>query len=1044
MNPHAWIYVATARTYTKRDVENLAVAVRDEIHAAGRYVSAADVIALVRQRLNVARFDDLRVGRPHEIPALKELTELENKVFCFIQVFMNHHSIVTLFELDEELCAAEAVKTYSALRLGPLLKHPLVVKGFAPPPSLTAPPAITSADVGIALRAYQRQQRTGTDHRPVEVHEFVRWLAVQRRVADPLELCIKIHAHGVGLYLKTFGAVECAQRSKEAEFHTKLTQQIKTELALEQEKATEAAHLNRDARRRQLEEAVRRQIAEAQAQPVEEVEVMSFVRRWMTECNDTLTSRAAVAQRMQDELVKSLTRVKAQQECFVYNKALAVLCKLIVSYLRGYRACLSARQLSAEKLFEEAMRKAPQAPPEAAPQAPRTAGGNAQLTTSVPVMSTAPDHDQAQAQPAEEADVLTFMRMWTSVCNDPTATLDSVARQMQETVIDSVRLPKKWATNLSQAGSVLILCKAAVSYLRGQRSLLSTDQNSLAERLQATTENPPVPVPVTSTSAAGRDELEQADVLAFVRMWTPFCVDASIPRASIAQQMRASLVTVLMLPKNRVAALAENGLILVLCKIGVSYLRGRRTILSMRHGQVPQDANEHPDKASAAGETAKNEASTSLAVAACGSQPPTPISALAAVALEPAAAGPSSDEVLEEVERRAGGEPSALGLAALASLEQAVCAHFHARSWECLGLGFSFLAFLATHTERRGSAAGDALGPAEGERIVSAGPAAGLAGGCREERRGEEKQGPSPSAASAPKRPPPPEALGSCRHLQPADVDEGQENAATAAAQAEPFKAGGGSMARTHPPQASADADAGGGFTCDSSAQRGEGPGELETLGARLPGGDGLGSGGPGRHGAGEAGGDRDGGAPHRQAWRRTADRKDSAPCPLERLALQDPGSVAVVSAEDIVERLRDAVPSSIRIPREGRRAMAIGRWGEELVWRFLRASLPAGTHVEWVNGAGETGAPFDVRVREAGGRETLVEVKSTAALAMGKELCHITPAQLCLAEKARARFWIVRVYGAGSVERVRLVQVEDPVRLWRQGAIRLGLFRDP
>eukprot|EP00741_Cyanophora_paradoxa_P009246 tig00001416_g8956.t1 len=464
-----------ARTYTKREVANLAAAVRDELHGAGRCVNAPDVINIIRTRLNVARYEDLCVGRPYEIPALKELFELENKVFCFIQTFMNQRPIVTLWEIEQEVCAAEAVPNYAALRLGPLIKHPLVIRGFSPPPSLTAAPAITSADVALALRTYLNSRKWGEK---VDTPEFVRWLAIKRQVADPLELCIKVH--GVGLYIKTMGDVDRALRSKIAAFNKDLTSQANKEEAQEKARAVEAVQQARDARRRQLEADVHRHIAVAQAQPVEEEDVLAFVRTWMTASNDPAASRASVAEQMQKALSlllqhQSSANSKKRASSSSGSGSLAVLCKIAVSYLRGYRASLSARKLPPGQLFDAA--------------------------------------------------------------------------------------------------------------------------------LQSTSQSAPSSVSSGAGATAGSD-----------------------------------------------------------------------------HGGR---------------------------------------------ALETAAAGPSADEVLEEVERRAGGDPSALGLATLASLEQAICVHFHARTFECLGLGSSFLAFLAAHPERFGPARASA--PEADDWCASGGAGGGTA-----------------------------------------------------------------------------------------------------------------------------------------------------------------------------------------------------------------------------------------------------------------------------------------------------------------------------
>ena len=113
-------------------VEKLVEALRDRLAKDGQHVSVSQVQLGVCRHFGVGRFTDLRVGYPNEIPALENLQKLESDVYLRIHTYVQCRAIGTLKDLEGDLAEAQEVSSFDKLRLGPLLRHPLVLKHFQP------------------------------------------------------------------------------------------------------------------------------------------------------------------------------------------------------------------------------------------------------------------------------------------------------------------------------------------------------------------------------------------------------------------------------------------------------------------------------------------------------------------------------------------------------------------------------------------------------------------------------------------------------------------------------------------------------------------------------------------------------------------------------------------------------------------------------------------------------------------------------------------------------------------------------------------------
>lgn len=61
-----------------------------------------------------------------------------------------------MHEIEKELCLLNSIDSFEQLNMGPILKHPLVLKFFLPPSTLIAVPEVTTVDVIHALHEYRK------------------------------------------------------------------------------------------------------------------------------------------------------------------------------------------------------------------------------------------------------------------------------------------------------------------------------------------------------------------------------------------------------------------------------------------------------------------------------------------------------------------------------------------------------------------------------------------------------------------------------------------------------------------------------------------------------------------------------------------------------------------------------------------------------------------------------------------------------------------------------------------------------------------------
>jgi hypothetical protein len=126
------------------------------------------------------------------------------------------------------------------------------------------------------------------------------------------------------------------------------------------------------------------------------------------------------------------------------------------------------------------------------------------------------------------------------------------------------------------------------------------------------------------------------------------------------------------------------------------------------------------------------------------------------------------------------------------------------------------------------------------------------------------------------------------------------------------------------------------------------------------------------------------------------------------------------------------------RFGDSGADTVELGRWGEQLVWQLLAAKNGSVEKLEWVNKSEESGKPYDI-VYGTGPTKKFVEVKTTKT--NDKSSFEISLNELLFAAAHSGSYVIFRVYGAEHAQNLRVVCIDDPIKMLQQSAIKLQMI---
>ncbi|KAG8098632.1 hypothetical protein GUJ93_ZPchr0013g37538 [Zizania palustris] len=161
---------------------------RDEIVKSGEGVTGWKVAQAVLVALKVDSWGSLGVNI-HEVPLLHDLFLIEGKVNTFIHCYVAARKIVSVYDLDAEICKNEGVGQFEELGLGPFLQHPLVVHYFSAPADLSMVPKLSSEEIINWLQKFMDSSK-----KKISVDNFLDYLAEQKSVSGKEKLGVRIQS----------------------------------------------------------------------------------------------------------------------------------------------------------------------------------------------------------------------------------------------------------------------------------------------------------------------------------------------------------------------------------------------------------------------------------------------------------------------------------------------------------------------------------------------------------------------------------------------------------------------------------------------------------------------------------------------------------------------------------------------------------------------------------------------------------------------------------------------------------------------------------
>ncbi|KAI3935471.1 hypothetical protein MKW98_027611, partial [Papaver atlanticum] len=125
-----------------------------------------------------------------QVPSLHRLMVIEGKINAFIHCFVGSWRIASLYDLSLAICKNEGIERFEDLRMGSLLRHPLVVHYFSVPVDTKEVHKITSQTV-ISYLADYIYSKNG---RFVQAEGFLEFLAIKESVDVKEKLGVRIQS----------------------------------------------------------------------------------------------------------------------------------------------------------------------------------------------------------------------------------------------------------------------------------------------------------------------------------------------------------------------------------------------------------------------------------------------------------------------------------------------------------------------------------------------------------------------------------------------------------------------------------------------------------------------------------------------------------------------------------------------------------------------------------------------------------------------------------------------------------------------------------
>lgn len=109
----------------------------------------------------------------------------------FIHCYVAARKIVTVYDLEVEICKNEGVMQFEELGLGPFLQHPLVAHYFLVPADLSVVPKLASEEVFNVLLKYMDNAK-----KRITIVDFLNHLAEKKSVSGKEKLGVRVQSFG--------------------------------------------------------------------------------------------------------------------------------------------------------------------------------------------------------------------------------------------------------------------------------------------------------------------------------------------------------------------------------------------------------------------------------------------------------------------------------------------------------------------------------------------------------------------------------------------------------------------------------------------------------------------------------------------------------------------------------------------------------------------------------------------------------------------------------------------------------------------------------
>ena len=110
---------------------------------------------------------------------------------AFIHCYVAARKIVTISDLEVEICKNEGVGQFEELGLGPFLQHPLVAHYFSVPSDLSKVPKLSSEEIISFLLKFVDKSK-----KKITVEDFLDHLSEQKSVSGKEKLGVRVQSLG--------------------------------------------------------------------------------------------------------------------------------------------------------------------------------------------------------------------------------------------------------------------------------------------------------------------------------------------------------------------------------------------------------------------------------------------------------------------------------------------------------------------------------------------------------------------------------------------------------------------------------------------------------------------------------------------------------------------------------------------------------------------------------------------------------------------------------------------------------------------------------